>query len=130
VAAGPHDDQQAIVHPVEDRVYLGAPAQDHLGVLVAQRELSEELARSDQRHDPLDALVADVVVGLEARGGHLISWEKRREGSWCAEVLAALDFQGGPRRCGHVDGAERLAKSPGVPAAAGAVVGAAAFGHT
>ena len=61
-AARPDDHQQAVVVAVEDRVRLGAPAQQHLTHSPLQRQLLEQRLRRDQRHEPLDPLVADGVA--------------------------------------------------------------------
>ncbi len=52
-------------------MHLGAPAQQHDRVLVRQRQLLEQLARGDQRHEPLDPLVADGVAPASARELHV-----------------------------------------------------------
>ena len=58
---GPDDDEQAVVGAVEHRADLVAAAQHHLGLLVGQRQLLEQLRRGDDRHGPLDAQVANLL---------------------------------------------------------------------
>ncbi len=60
-AAGPHDHQQPVVVGVQHRLDLLAPAHDLVRQLVGERQLVEDALRRDERDDPLDALVADVV---------------------------------------------------------------------
>ena len=68
-AAGTDDHEQAVVGPVQDRVHVGATAQDHIGLLVAQRELVQDLRRGHERHDLVDALITDVIE-MRAATGH------------------------------------------------------------
>ena len=49
---------------------LRAPAQQHARVRVRQRQLPEHHSRGDQRHEPLDPLVADGVAPGSARELH------------------------------------------------------------
>jgi hypothetical protein len=57
-AAGTDDHEQAIVLAADDLRDLRAPAEHDLRVLLAQRQVVEELRRRHQRHDVGDSLVA------------------------------------------------------------------------
>ena len=69
-AAGADDDEQAVVLAVEDRVGAGAAGEQDVGARVVERQLVEQLLRGEQRHQPLDPLVADGVWSDCAGGGH------------------------------------------------------------
>jgi hypothetical protein len=65
-AAGADHHQQPIVVAVEHRADLGPAAQHHLGLVVGQRQLLEQVRRRRHRHGALDAQVANL---LEIAGG-------------------------------------------------------------
>ncbi len=66
-AARTHDHQQAVVEPVQDRVDLVPTMQDHLGLVVAQRQLVQQRKGRAQRLHALDPLVPYPVCGRRAQ---------------------------------------------------------------
>jgi hypothetical protein len=63
-AARPHHDQQPVVLAADDRLHRPAPRDHDPQVAFGQRELHEQLLRSDEGLEPLDPLVADRVGRL------------------------------------------------------------------
>ena len=61
-AAGADDDKQAIVRAAEDGMDVGASPQHHSHVLVGERKFVEQRVGRDQRHEPLDTLIANQVA--------------------------------------------------------------------
>ena len=57
-AARADDDEQPVVDPVEDRLDLGAAAQDEVGHLGLERQVLEQVGRRRQRRHARDAGVA------------------------------------------------------------------------
>jgi hypothetical protein len=65
-AAGTDHHQQAVVVAIEDRLHLGAVAQDRVLAILAQWQVLEDLRRRHQLDDPLDPAVP-YAVGLLSR---------------------------------------------------------------
>jgi hypothetical protein len=60
-AAGPDDDEQAVVLAVEHRFDLGAMGEDGVLSLLPERQVLENLRRRDQLDDALDPLVPNTI---------------------------------------------------------------------
>jgi hypothetical protein len=66
-AARTDDDQQAVVDTIEDGVGLRATPHHDLRVPGLQGDLIGQRARREQRLDPFDALIAQLIGRLRAR---------------------------------------------------------------
>ena len=88
-AAGADDDEQPVVDPVEDRLDLGAAAQDEVGHLGFERQVLEQVGRRRQRRHARDARVAHG-AGLDHAACVAVCLSSRSRSHWVLSKIERL----------------------------------------